>query len=274
MKKILVLGSSGQIGSGLVAALAKRNYSVAEFDIVNNKEHDLRIYSDLLRKEISSSEFVFFLAFDVGGSRYLNQYQDTFDFIDNNIKIMDITFNELKNQDKKFIFASSQMANMPFSTYGLLKLLGEKYCLSINNGRFVRFWNVYGVETIHNKFHVISDFIEMAKKDSVIKMQTDGEELRDFLHADDCSDALITLMENFGDISNKNPLHIASFEFTKIIDIAKFIASEFGADIVKGKTTDTVQNGELHEPSTYIYKYWKPSISLKQGIRSIIKNTK
>ena len=107
MGKVLVLGSRGQIGSGLVTALKKKNYRVSEFDIIDDKQHDLRISSNLLKEEINSSEFVFFLAFDVGGSRYLSQSQDTFDFINNNVKIMEVTFNELKNSNKKFLFASS-----------------------------------------------------------------------------------------------------------------------------------------------------------------------
>ena len=36
------------------------------------------------------------------------------------------TFELLKKYNKKFLFASSQMSNMSYSNYGILKLIGEK----------------------------------------------------------------------------------------------------------------------------------------------------
>ena len=48
-----------------------------------------------------NSDFIFFLAFDVGGSRYLKKYQNTFDFISNNMRIMENTFSILKKERKK-----------------------------------------------------------------------------------------------------------------------------------------------------------------------------
>ena len=46
----------------------------------------------LLEKHIRAADFVFFLAFDVGGSRYLSKYQHTFEFLHNNVKLMSNTF--------------------------------------------------------------------------------------------------------------------------------------------------------------------------------------
>ena len=210
------------------------------------------------------------MAFDIGGSKYLETYQDTFEFIQNNIEIMENTFRALYKFDTNFIFASSQMAEMNYSTYGLLKLIGEKYCNSIEHAKVVRFWNVYGIEKIEAKFHVITDFIQMAKSDGVIKMRTDGEESRDFLHISDCSRALIHIMENFDAIQKNVPLHIASFKNTKIIDIARIIANKFNADIVKGIKQDLVQNNALKEPDKTILEFWNPKIGIENGINLII----
>ena len=89
--KYLVLGSAGQIGAALVSKIRQSpGDSVLEFDIENGTEQDLRIYkNELLDALVEEADFVFFLAFDVGGSRYLAAYQNTYDFISNNIKIMD-----------------------------------------------------------------------------------------------------------------------------------------------------------------------------------------
>jgi hypothetical protein len=73
-----------------------------------------------------AADFVFFLAFDVGGSRYLKKYQHTFDFINNNTRLMANTiWTYLNKYKKRFVFASSQMSNMSYSPYGVLKRVGE-----------------------------------------------------------------------------------------------------------------------------------------------------
>ena len=61
MKKILILGSEGQIGHHLLSYLRNRNYAVHEFDIVNTKEQDLRVKNNiLLEKLVKKSDFIFF----------------------------------------------------------------------------------------------------------------------------------------------------------------------------------------------------------------------
>ena len=72
---------------------------------------------------------------------------------------------------KKFIFASSQMSNMNYSNYGILKLIGEKISKT-TNGLVVKFWNVYGLEKDISKSHVITDFILMAIKNKKINLKT------------------------------------------------------------------------------------------------------
>ena len=110
---ITVLGSSGQIGAYLSEYLSKKGHIVREFDIVNGSHQDMtHIPNTYLRNSIMESDFVFFLAFDVGGSRYLKKYQHTFDFVNNNTRLMANAFGLLQEYDKPFVFASSQMSNM------------------------------------------------------------------------------------------------------------------------------------------------------------------
>ena len=72
--KYLVLGSEGQVGGELCKYLRNLNHEVIEFDITKDNNQDLRV-KDSLIGYIESCDFVFFLAFDVGGSRYLKKYQ-------------------------------------------------------------------------------------------------------------------------------------------------------------------------------------------------------
>jgi nucleoside-diphosphate-sugar epimerase len=228
MKKILILGSQGQIGNHLLTYLRNKNYTIYEFDIINSKKQDLRVKNNkVLKKLVQKSDFIFFLAFDVGGSRYLRAYQDTYKFISNNMLIMENTFSLIKKYKKRFIFASSQMSNMSHSNYGILKKIGENYT-KILKGIIVKLWNVYGVEKDLSKAHVITDFILKGLKSKTVKMLTNGKEERKFLYAEDCCRGLERIMNNFSNIIKKtSTIDLASKRSSSILKIAKIIEKLF-----------------------------------------------
>ena len=276
MKNILVLGSAGQIGSHLVNFLKKKNYNVSEFDIETNKKEDLRLHNNsFLKKKIAEADYVFFLAFDVGGSRYLQKYQESYQFIKNNLDLMSKTFELLKKYNKKFLFASSQMSNMNYSNYGILKLIGEKISKT-TNGLVVKFWNVYGLEKDISKSHVITDFILMAIKNKKIKMLTNGKESRDFLYADDCCEGLeIAMKKHTQFIKQGISIDIASGKEIKIINIAKIIKKIFKKEnvdiqIKAKKLKDLIQVNKRNKVNKYFLKFWKPKTSIQDGINSIV----
>ena len=114
--KVTVLGSSGQIGAYLVEHLSAKGHDVTPFDIARHHGEDLtQIPNHNLDRAIKNADFVFVLAFDVGGSRYLKKYQHTFDFVNNNTRMMANVFDLLGKYKKRFVFASSQMSNMSYS---------------------------------------------------------------------------------------------------------------------------------------------------------------
>ena len=271
--KYLVLGSAGQIGAPLVNFLKQKGHEVETFDIIDSTNEDLRVKDNILLKEkINNCDFVFFLAFDVGGARYLAKYQHTFDFINNNVQIMENVFSELKRTNKKFIFASSQMSEMNFSPYGVCKSIGEKYTLSLD-GVIVRFWNVYGPEKDLEKSHVITDFINKAKNDGVINMLTDGSERRQFLHVDDCCDCLYIMSKEYNKLDKFKEYHVTSYNWSTIIEVANIISKNFhNAPITKAEQKDGVQKNLGTDPNKNVLDFWKPMISLEEGIKKIIED--
>jgi nucleoside-diphosphate-sugar epimerase len=266
--KYLVLGSSGQVGLELCKFLKKEGHEVVEFDIVADESQDLRI-PNVLDEIIRDVDFVMFLAFDVGGSRYLKKYQHTYEFINNNVRLTLFTFETLKKYQKPFIFASSQMANMSYSPYGVCKSIGEVYAKALN-GLTVKFWNVYGPEHDMEKSHVITDFIIKARQGK-IEMMTDGKEERQFLHAEDCSRCLMALSEKYDEIDRDSKLHITNFEWNTILEIAEIIKEFIPCDIFPSEEIDSVQMNKRNEPDPYILNFWNPKISIKEGIEKIIK---
>ena len=67
--KILVLGSSGVIGRSLSIHLKNIGHEVIDWDIQIDPSHDLSNpeNKENLRNIINSVDFVYFLAYDVGG---------------------------------------------------------------------------------------------------------------------------------------------------------------------------------------------------------------
>ena len=286
-KKVTILGSSGQIGAYLTEYLRREDkYDVREFDLVNGEHQDMRnIPSPELHRVIQTSDFIFFLAFDVGGSRYLKKYQHTFDFVNNNARMMVNAFGLIEKYKKPFVFASSQMSNMSYSPYGVLKRVGELYTQTLK-GLTVKFWNVYGIEKDHEKAHVITDFIRKGFEEGDFEMMTDGTEERQFLYAEDCCEALETIMENYSDFKPTDPLHVTSFHSHSIKYVADTIQGQFnllGTDvdpkymdvrIKPGLAKDSVQMDKRNEADNYILGWWLPKTTLDKGIAKVFAEMK
>ncbi len=278
-KRVLILGSSGQVGAYLSEYLKKKDYDVREFDIVNGEHQDMRtIPNPELHRNISCADFIFFLAFDVGGSHYLKKYQHTFGFINNNARMMANAFTLIEKYKTPFVFASSQMSNMSYSPYGTLKRVGELYTESLG-GLVVKFWNVYGIEKDYDKAHVITDFIRKGFEDGDFEMLTDGEEVRQFLYAEDCCEGLEAVMKNYDEFYSDDPLHITNFDYTSIREVAIIIENEFRligrpVNIIPGEASDSVQLDKRNEADRFIEKYWTPKTNLETGIAKVFASMK
>lgn len=277
---VVILGSSGQIGVYLSEYLCNKGHKVTEFDVVNGEEQNLvTIPNPKLQHDIEHSDFVFFLAFDVGGSRYLKKYQHTYDFINNNTRIMANVFQWLKEYRKPFVFASSQMSNMSYSPYGVLKRVGELYTQTLS-GLTVKFWNVYGVEKDLEKSHVITDFIRRGFEEGEFEMLTDGTEERQFLYAEDCCESLETIMNCYSDFKPTDPLHITSFRNYSIKKVAEIIQGQFNligkydVKIKPGIAKDSVQMDKKNEADNYITGWWIPKTNLQDGISKVFSEMK
>ena len=277
---ISVLGSSGQIGAYLTEYLRDKGHEVIEIDKNLGPEHNLTVIpNEFVELQIKRSDFVFVLAFDVGGSRYLKKYQHTFDFVNNNARMMANVFTMLEKHKKRFVFASSQMSNMSYSPYGVLKRVGELYTSTLK-GLTVKFWNVYGIEKDMDKAHVITDFIRKGFEEKEFEMLTDGTEERQFLYAEDCCEALEAVMENYTDFKPEDPLHITSFRSETIREVANIIQGCFAMEgmydvkINSGLAKDSVQLDKRNAPDTYILDWWIPKTNIQDGIRQVFNEMK
>jgi len=106
-----------------------------------------------------------------------------------------------------------------------------------------------------------------------------NQEEREFLYAQDCCEALETVMNNYSDFNSNDELHVTSFSSIKIIDIAQIIQQKFSMigkkiDIKPSIDTDTVQQNSKNVASKYLTNWWKPTTSLDDGIAKVFASMK
>src|ERR1700712_3564434 len=116
-RKNLVLGGAGAIGSHLCKHLVEAGEEVINLDI--KAGFDLR--SDNM-DQFANVDYVWFLAWDVGGAKYLTNKENYLALIRNNTRICDNVFGFLEKYNKPFLFTSSQLAERD-NVYGITKLL-------------------------------------------------------------------------------------------------------------------------------------------------------
>lgn len=259
----LVIGSEGFIGKAFCAYLKKKGEKVVQFDIKRDEAEDAR-YATIDFKGIDR---VYFLAWDVGGAKYLYKEDAQIHQLDWNLKLMTNIMPQLHKSKIPFLFISSQLAEEYDTVYGVTKRLGEVWTRLIDHGVFIRQWNVYGpIEESTIRSHVVSDFIHQAIHTNRIEMLTTGEEKRNFIHINDVCEAWhMALSQNIQGIHD-----VTSFEWVKIIDIANMISKLTGAKVIPGKkigsTPITPIKGKL--PG------WFPKVTLEDGLQQMVSEAK
>lgn len=255
----LVIGSDGFVGKPFCKYLESLGEKVVRFDIKRGQDEDGRIAKLNLR----NIDRVYFLAWDVGGAKYLYRDEIQFKQLDWNLKLLLNIMPQLQESKKPFLFVSSQLAEEYDTVYGVTKRLGEVWTHLLKGVR-VRLWNVYGsLEDPTERSHVVADFVYQAVKDGEIRMLTTGEEKRQFIHIKDVCNAFHTALEN----QYQGVYDVTSFEWAKVIDMANIIAELTGAKIIPGNkigsTPITPIQGKI--PG------WVAGVSLKDGLYGMVK---
>jgi len=258
-EKNIVLGGAGLIGRALCSKLKSAGQEVISLDLKTG--FDLR--KDSL-ESYSNSDFVWFLAWDVGGSKYLMNPDYQQEILLNNVIICERVFDFLYRTKIRFLFTTSQLSGSN-NAYGITKMLGEHWTYQIG-GKLARLWNVYGWEPPGMRSHVIPDLVMIALMKKAIHLQTSGQERRQFISDSDCADALVQLREtpdcNYADIT-------APPWFT-----IKQVADEIGRQLNVPVFTDKTIGYDRIVKSEKPLAGWIPKITLEEGISRVILKAK
>jgi len=251
----LVIGSEGFVGKPLCRYLEGHGERILQFDLKRRPSEDARVAS----LDFTGVDFVYFLAWEVGGAKYL--YRDDIQFVqlDSNLRLMLNVFSQLQKAEVPFLFVSSQLAEEHDTVYGATKRLGEVWTKLLRGVR-VRLWNVYGsYEPPSERSHVVADFVWQALHHREIRMLTTGEELRQFVFIADVCEAFRSAVQQ----RLTGLYDVTSFEWVSVRHVADIIAKLTGAKVVpgnnRGSTPITPMCGKV--PG------WNPCVSLEEGLR-------
>lgn len=258
--KNLVLGGSGLIGTALCRHLESIGEEVINIDLRNGPEWDLRTM-DL--EPYSHVDYVWFLAWDVGGAKFLTAEKNLLNILHNNTILCERVFSFLEKTEIPFMFATTQLADAN-NTYGITKILGQEWT-KLLGGKMARFWNVYGWEIPNERSHVIPDLVVQAMENKHIKLMTDGEEERQFLHIDDCAWNLVKLREI--DVQDAD---MTTGKWYKIKELAAIIADRLDATWEPGDKVG-YQN---KMPANNIPVEFKFDYDLDSGLEEVIGHGK
>jgi|TARA_B110000263_G_scaffold31276_1_gene23687 UDP-glucose 4-epimerase len=220
MKKVLVTGGSGFIGTNLIAKLISQKMDVVSLDNYSTGSHSNELKSaKYVNGDIESIEqfdnqnfdYCFHLA---AQSRVQPSFEDPEESFRVNVKGTLKVMEWAKKNNVKVIYAgsSSKHHDPSDSPYAMTKFLGEEICKLYRKTYNVdvaisRFYNVYGpYEPLDEKFgNVIGIWRVKAMKGLPLTIVGDGEQRRDFTHVDDIVDGIIK-------ISNSNIEHEDAWE--------------------------------------------------------------
>lgn len=261
MKKALVTGGAGFIGSHLVEALVSRGVEVAVVDnlsasswrkipdIAREKVHCVEsncLDAKVLDEACRGADCVYHLA--AVSSVEASLRDPLASMRCGEMALLGVLESARRCGVPKLVYASSaavygdpvsipiaeEHPKQPRSYYGVSKLAGENYlrCFAELTGvtaTALRFFNVYGPrQDPSNPYSgVISKFIAAAQADKPATIFGDGEQTRDFIHVSDVVAAAISA----GQRSNGGfvCLNVASGEPTSVVTLAKLIAEAHGS---------------------------------------------
>ena len=301
MKKVMVTGGAGFIGSHLVEYLSK-SYRVVVIDNLSqgNKLKNINNNIRLVRGDVRDYDLVKYHSKNCTSIFHLAAILGVDVVSEKNIETMDCEFEGIKNvcsaakknKLKKIIYASSSgvygqlnyKGNVkesaiiqPSSAYSMAKRACEVYLKYFYketkiNSVAVRLFNVYGPR--QDDRMVIPRFIDQAKSNKSITVYGNGKQTRDFTYIDDC-------VKTFDLIDKKvTGHHILNSSRGKEFDIyslAKMIKKKIKSksNISKVNVPKKIQEFQVMKrsgDSSKLFKLirFKPNTDLIDGLNKII----
>ncbi len=297
MKKILITGGAGYIGSMLCTKLINLGYKVTVIDLLKYDKNSLShlFFSKnfkLIKEDVNNNKFmkkvlkdfdiIIPLAALVGAplcdkfkKKAIKTNVETVKIIVKNLrkdqKIIYPTTNSGYGVGQKDKFCDENSPLNPISLYGRTKLQAETLVLSHKNSIAFRLATVFGYSYRMRTDLLVNNFVQTAvqKKELLI---FEPNFRRNYIHIVDVVNAFIFAIENFSKLKgNIFNLGLSSANLTKLM-LAKKIKKNYKnlkIKIIKDRSDpdkrDYYVSNEKIEKAGF-----KPKISLDEGIKELI----
>lgn len=299
MKRAVVTGGAGFIGSHLVSELVSRGFDVhvvdnyaggKREDRMNPKatyhEVDIRDY-DKLAPIVAGAEYVFHEAALPRVQFSIEHPQETFSVNVNGLvsvlrashegKVRRVVYAASSSAygDQETLPLSEDLPAQPKSPYGLQKYIGELSC---------RLWSdVYGLSTVSLRYFnvygpgfdpngpyalVIGKFLLQKSQGKPLTITGDGTHTRDFTNVRDIVAANMLAMES-SNVGKGEVINIGAGRNVSINDVAKIIG---GPSVhVEPRLEPAHTLADTTRAKTLLG--WKPTVKLEDGIAELKKET-
>ena len=267
MKKVLVCGAGGFIGSHLVKRLKKEGYFVRGVDLkypeFSESEADVFIKDDLRKLPVvdmcvDGVDEIYQLAADMGGADFIFTGENDSDIMHNSAMVNLNIVDSMKRFGVKKVFYSSSACmypedhqlevdvpalredmaypGNPDSEYGWEKLFSERLYLAYSRNydfdvRIARFHNIFGPEGTYQGGREKAPAAlcrKVINSNGEIEVYGDGQQTRSFLYVDECVEGIRRLMES----DCVEPLNLGSDEVISINDFAQMIIDVSEKEVV------------------------------------------
>ena len=296
MKKIVLLGGSGFIGSHLYLRLSKNeNYDVRVFSSkppVNASsafqksfmQGDFRDIGLLMRVIHDADLLIHLVSSSVPGSAIHDPTGD----IENNLVGTVNLLNQIPNTSiKKVIYFSSggtvygnpvylpvdeQHPLAPINPYGISKVASESY-LKYFSSKFnfqyniIRPSNPYGPgQPVDGLQGVIAAFLRRVLKGQELKVWGDGTAVRDYIYIDDLIEFVVKLIDSDHSGTEFNVGSGVGCDLNEIVRVISEVSQTLPQVVNIGASSSTVDEIFLDISRAKKMLDWEPRFSLREGV--------
>tara|TARA_A100000164_G_C21830537_1_gene735054 strand:+ start:258 stop:1106 length:849 start_codon:yes stop_codon:yes gene_type:complete len=282
MRRVLVTGGAGFIGSNLIKKIIENGYDVSSLDNystgkIENEVPGANYINDDIENILelkTKFDVCFHLAAQSRVQPSFNNPQESIRInVTGTTKVME--WARINNVKVIYAGSSSKHHDPSDSPYAMTKFLGEEVCklykkLFNVNVEIARFYNVYGpIQQLDEKFgNVIGIWQVKVKKNQPLPIVGDGNQKRDFIHVHDIVDGLLKISNS--KIKHDDAWEIGTGVNYSINDLYKMFNKKYGINSVnipdqKGNYRETLRvNDDLINLLN-----WQPKDRLKEYIKNL-----
>ncbi len=302
MKKILVTGVAGFIGSSVANRLINLGYNVVGVDDLSmGKIDNIPNGTAFIKFDLADASNIKQIPKDIDiilhiagqSSGEISFENPVSDLHKNTISLLNLIDFSIKNSVEKLVYASSmsvygdvpdQPINenfipKPISCYGVGKLASERYLEIFSNklnSICLRMFNVYGPgqDMVNMKQGMLSIYISQAVKNQKVLIKGSMNRFRDFVHIDDVVEAWLRIVEN-ETIINKI-YNIASGKRTTVNEVIDNISNYFDNLIIEEIDGTPGDQKGIYADISLIKKDldFSPKVFLEDGLRDFVLSSK